>query len=120
MNDPSVSETDRPGLGKVVGRWALRPFVLGGLATGIAVASSLWGDTTAAGNGDLVTVKRGDVVNVTQATGRVVPREEVFVRSLVAGLLVELNVQAGSTVKKGQHLATIKIVADPVALSDAR
>ncbi len=106
--------------GQTARRWALRVFVLGGLGLGIAAASTLWNEPTAKGTNDLMTVTRGDVVNMTQATGRVVPREEVFVRSLVAGLLVELNIQAGSKVKKGQHLATIKIVADPVALSDAR
>jgi HlyD family secretion protein len=109
-----------PNTGQTIRRWALRAFLLGGLALAIAAASTLWGEPTAKGTNDLMSVTRGDVINVTQATGRVVPREEVFVRSLVAGLLVELNVQAGSRVRKGQHLATIKVVADPVALSEAR
>jgi HlyD family secretion protein len=67
----------------------------------------------------LLVVSTGDVVYRTQATGRIVPREEVFVRSLVAGQLVELNVRAGDRVKRGDHIATVRIVADPVTLNEA-
>ena len=60
--------------GQTARRWALRVFVLGGLGLGIAAASTLWNEPTAKGTNDLMTVTRGDVVNMTQATGRVVPR----------------------------------------------
>jgi HlyD family secretion protein len=69
---------------------------------------------------DLVEVRQGEVVHRTNATGRIVPREEVFVRSLVAGQLVELNARPGDVVKAGAHIATIRIVADPVMLGEAR
>src|SRR4051812_1703609 len=36
-------------------------------------------------------VVRGELVAQTVATGRIVPREEIFVRSLVAGVLSELT-----------------------------
>lgn len=67
-----------------------------------------------------VTVSRGDVAARTLASGRIVPREELFVRSLVAGVLAELHVRAGDRVKKGDQLALIRVVADPVILSEAR
>jgi HlyD family secretion protein len=69
---------------------------------------------------ELLTVKLGDTVFRTEATGRIVPREELFVRSLVSGQLVELRVRPGDAVKKGAHLATVRIVADPVMLGEAR
>lgn len=69
---------------------------------------------------ELVTVTRGEAVYRTESTGRIVPREEVFVRSQVAGQLVEMNAQPGDTVKKGQHIATIRVIADPVQLGEAR
>jgi HlyD family secretion protein len=100
-------------------RWGVWLFVVMTVALSVLLAVSVWGDTNAAPKSDLATVTRGEIINKTQATGRVVPREEVFVRSLVAGVLVELQVLAGQRVKKGEHLATIKVVADPVALSDA-
>jgi HlyD family secretion protein len=66
-----------------------------------------------------VTVSRGDIAARTLASGRIVPREEVFVRSLVAGVLAELHVQPGDHVKKGQQIALVRVVADPVVLSEA-
>jgi HlyD family secretion protein len=65
-------------------------------------------------------VSRADIVVRTRVTGRIVPREEVFVRSLVAGVLDEIKVRAGDVVQRGDHLATVRIVADPVMLSEAR
>ncbi|MDB4988554.1 MAG: transporter subunit, partial [Myxococcaceae bacterium] len=65
-------------------------------------------------------VTRGEIVAQTLASGRIVPREEIFVRSLVAGVLAELTARPGDLVKKGDPLAVIRIVADPVILNDAR
>ncbi|MDB4975033.1 MAG: efflux transporter, family, subunit [Myxococcaceae bacterium] len=67
-----------------------------------------------------VPVSRGEIVSKTLASGRIVPREEIFVRSLVAGVLAELTVRPGDVVHKGQQIALIRVVADPVILSDAR
>jgi HlyD family secretion protein len=69
---------------------------------------------------DTVLVSRGDIVVTTRVTGRIVPREEVFVRSLVAGVLDELKVRPGDIVRRGDHLATVRVIADPVMLSEAR
>src|ERR1700709_1156126 len=43
-------------------------------------------------------VSRGELVSQTLATGRIVPREEIFVRSLVAGVLAELTAHPGDVV----------------------
>ncbi len=66
-----------------------------------------------------VTATRGDISARTLASGRIIPREEVFVRSLVAGVLAELHVRPGDVVKKGQQIALVRVVADPVVLSEA-
>jgi HlyD family secretion protein len=64
-------------------------------------------------------VRRADIIARARVTGRIVPREEVFVRSLVSGVLDELKVRPGALVKRGDHIATVKVVADPVTLSEA-
>ncbi|MFT3921315.1 MAG: efflux RND transporter periplasmic adaptor subunit [Myxococcales bacterium] len=89
------------------------------LVGNLSAACGLW-PSQEAPRDDVLVVATGDVVYRTQATGRIVPREEVFVRSLVAGQLIELNVRPGDLVKKGEHLATVRIVADPVTLNEAR
>jgi HlyD family secretion protein len=66
------------------------------------------------------TVSRGDLTYSVEVGGRLVPREEIFVRPLVSGLLAEVRVRPGQRVTKGHHLATVRIVADPVLLAEAR
>lgn len=89
------------------------------LLAGAAVAARHW-LTASPEDPAFVTATRGDIAARTLASGRIVPREEVFVRSLVAGVLDELYVQPGDVVDKGQELALVRVVADPVQLSEAR
>jgi len=65
-------------------------------------------------------VTRKDLTYAVEVGGRLVPREEIFVRPLVSGLLSEVRVRPGERVKKGHHLATVRIVSDPVLLAEAR
>jgi HlyD family secretion protein len=90
------------------------------LCSALALGCASCDSTEGAERHDLLVVAPGDVVYGTQITGRIVPREEVFVRSLVAGQLVELKVRPGDAVTRGDHLATVRIVADPVTLEEAR
>ncbi|MET0340325.1 MAG: efflux RND transporter periplasmic adaptor subunit [Polyangiales bacterium] len=69
---------------------------------------------------ELLTVTRGEAVYRAESNGRIVPREEVFVRSQVSGQLVEMNVKAGDAVRKGEQIALIRVIADPVQLGEAR
>lgn len=64
-------------------------------------------------------VIRGDVVERATAMGRVVPRQEIHVRSSVPGILRELKVRPGDRVVAGDPVATIEVVADPVRLHEA-
>ncbi|TXK31560.1 efflux RND transporter periplasmic adaptor subunit [Pontibacter qinzhouensis] len=60
-----------------------------------------------------------DVVKKTVATGSIVPRKEVEVKSQVSGVVEELYVEAGEIVKKGQLLAKIRIVPNIVNVNNA-
>lgn len=60
-----------------------------------------------------------DIVKKTVATGSIVPRKEVQVKSQVSGIVEELHVEAGQIVKKGQLLAKIRIVPNMVSVNNA-
>ncbi|WP_242929534.1 efflux RND transporter periplasmic adaptor subunit [Pontibacter vulgaris] len=60
-----------------------------------------------------------DIVKKTVATGSIVPRKEVQVKSQVSGIIEELYVEAGQIVKKGQLLAKVKIVPNIVNVNNA-
>ncbi|GHA68612.1 efflux RND transporter periplasmic adaptor subunit [Pontibacter akesuensis] len=60
-----------------------------------------------------------EIVKKTVATGSIVPRKEVQVKSQVSGIVEELYVEAGQVVKKGQLLAKIRIVPNMVSVNNA-
>lgn len=60
------------------------------------------------------------IVLKTVATGSIVPREEVEIKSRVSGIVEELYVEPGNPVKKGQRIARIKIVPDMLSLNNAQ
>lgn len=61
-----------------------------------------------------------DLVKKTVATGAIVPRQEVEIKPRVSGVLEELYVEAGATVKKGDPIAKIQIVPDAASLNRAQ
>jgi HlyD family secretion protein len=60
-----------------------------------------------------------NIVKKTVATGSIVPRKEVQVKSQVSGTVEELYVEAGQVVKQGQLLAKVKIVPNIVSVNNA-
>jgi HlyD family secretion protein len=60
-----------------------------------------------------------DIVRKTVATGKIVPRKEIAVKSRVPGVVSELFVEAGTSVEKGQGLAKIELMPDMAFLSNA-
>lgn len=60
-----------------------------------------------------------NIIKKTVATGAIVPRKEIAVKSQVSGVVEKLYVIAGEKVKKGQLLAKIKIIPDVVAVNNA-
>ena len=60
-----------------------------------------------------------NIVKKTVATGSIIPRKEVEIKTQVSGLLEKLYVEAGAQVKAGDLIAKIKIIPDVVALNNA-
>ncbi len=60
-----------------------------------------------------------DVVKKTVATGSIIPRKEIEIKSQVSGVVEKLFVEAGEQVKTGQIIARIKIIPNVVALNNA-
>lgn len=60
-----------------------------------------------------------DVVKKTVATGALVPRAEVEIKSRVSGIVDEVFKEAGDGVEIGDLIARIRIVPDPQALDRA-
>jgi HlyD family secretion protein len=62
----------------------------------------------------------GDITKKAVANGSVKPRKEVSIKPQVSGVVEELFVQAGETVKKGQKIARIKLVPSEVNINNAQ
>ncbi len=60
-----------------------------------------------------------DIIKKTVATGSIVPKKEIALKSQVSGVVETLYVQAGEVVKEGQLIAKIKIIPNVVAVSNA-
>jgi HlyD family secretion protein len=61
-----------------------------------------------------------NIIKSTMATGSVVPRKEVQIKPKVSGIIEELYVVAGNTVRQGDLIAKIKIIPDMVNLNNAQ
>jgi len=84
-----------------------------GAVVGIAVIGSVVGFSVAHENRSKITVQTGkvakkDLVQVVTASGEVRPRRYVNVGANVSGRLIEIDVQEGDRVKKGQVLAKVE------------
>ena len=60
-----------------------------------------------------------DIVKKTVATGSIIPRKEVEMKSQVSGVVEKLYVEAGEQVKIGDLVAKIRIIPNVVALNNA-
>jgi HlyD family secretion protein len=61
-----------------------------------------------------------DIMKKTTATGSIVPRKEIDIKSQVSGVVETLYVEPGAIVKNGQLLAKIRIIPNMVELNDAQ
>ncbi|MCA9571869.1 MAG: efflux RND transporter periplasmic adaptor subunit, partial [Myxococcales bacterium] len=69
---------------------------------------------------DTVAVANRDVVLKTVATGAIVPRVEVDIKSRVSGVVSELLVEPGDTVGRGDLIARIQVIPDASSLTSAQ
>ncbi|MCF8372777.1 MAG: efflux RND transporter periplasmic adaptor subunit [Bacteroidales bacterium] len=60
-----------------------------------------------------------DIVKKTVATGKIVPRKEIEIKSQVSGIIDKLFVEPGDKVEKGDLIARVKIIPDMVNLNNA-
>jgi HlyD family secretion protein len=60
-----------------------------------------------------------DIVKKTVATGSVIPRKEVAVKPQVSGIVESIRVEPGQSVRRGDLLATIRVVPNTAALAAA-
>ena len=61
----------------------------------------------------------GDIISKTIATGLIVPRKEIEIKSQVSGIVEKLFVEAGDSVDKGALLAKIQIIPNMERLNAA-
>lgn len=61
-----------------------------------------------------------DIIKKTIATGSIVPRKEVALKSQVSGVVDQLYLEEGAEVQVGDLIARIKIIPNVVALNNAQ
>jgi HlyD family secretion protein len=67
----------------------------------------------------MVAVK-GDVILKSVATGAVEPRKEIEIKPVVSGIIKEIYVEAGDTVREGDLIAKVKVIPDMLSLSNGQ
>ncbi len=60
-----------------------------------------------------------DIVRKTVATGKIVPRKEIAIKSRVPGVIAEVYVEAGQQIEKGEKIARIELLPDLQFLNSA-
>jgi len=60
-----------------------------------------------------------NIENKTVATGSIVPRKEIEIKSQISGIVQEIYVTAGHIVKKGDLIAKVKIIPEMISLNNA-
>lgn len=61
-----------------------------------------------------------DIVNKTVAIGKIIPRQEINLKSQVSGVVEELYVQAGASVEQGDLIAKIRLIPNMEHLNQAK
>ncbi|MBT0607698.1 efflux RND transporter periplasmic adaptor subunit [Aequorivita echinoideorum] len=62
----------------------------------------------------------GTIVKKTVATGSIVPKEEVLIKPNISGIIDEIFVEAGQTIKAGDLIAKVKVVPNVSSLNNAQ
>ncbi|HEV7232347.1 MAG TPA: efflux RND transporter periplasmic adaptor subunit [Bacteroidia bacterium] len=60
-----------------------------------------------------------DIIQKTVATGSILPRKEIFMKSQVSGIIEKVYVLAGQNIRQGDVIAKIKIIPNMVNLNSA-
>ena len=62
----------------------------------------------------------GSIIKKTVATGSIVPREEIFIKPNISGIIDEIFVEAGDFIKAGDLIAKVKVVPNISSLNSAK
>ena len=68
---------------------------------------------------ETTTAFTADIVKKTVATGSIVPRNEVAIKSRVSGVVADLFVEPGERVTQGDRIASIQVIPDEQTLTSA-
>ncbi|MFA6401381.1 MAG: efflux RND transporter periplasmic adaptor subunit [Salinivirgaceae bacterium] len=60
-----------------------------------------------------------NIVKKTIATGSVLPRKEIQIKPQISGIVQEIYLEAGNSIKEGQVIAKIKVIPDMISLNSA-
>jgi HlyD family secretion protein len=60
-----------------------------------------------------------NIVKKTVATGSIVPRKEIDIKPQISGILEEIFVESGDTVKKNDLIARIRVIPNMISLNNA-
>lgn len=68
---------------------------------------------------EIESVSEGDIENVSVATGKVSPRNEILIKPQISGIISEIFKEAGDFVKEGEIIATVKVIPEMAAMNSA-
>jgi len=63
---------------------------------------------------------KATIINKAVATGKVIPLEEILVKPQISGIISKIYLEEGAKVKKGDLIATVRVVPNIQALNNAR
>ncbi len=68
---------------------------------------------------DILHTQTTDLAQITVATGKIEPRDEVQIKPQISGIISEVYKEAGETVKKGEIIAKVKVIPELGSLNSA-
>lgn len=69
---------------------------------------------------DTVRPKRATLERSTILTGKIEPRDEIYIKPQISGIIAEIMVEAGDMVNEGDVIARIKVIPEASSLSSAQ
>ncbi|RGM93017.1 efflux RND transporter periplasmic adaptor subunit [Phocaeicola plebeius] len=68
---------------------------------------------------DILHPQTTDLAQITVATGKIEPRDEVQIKPQISGIISEVYKEAGETVEKGEIIAKVKVIPELGSLNSA-
>ena len=68
---------------------------------------------------EVLSVKKGSIENISVATGKVEPRDEILIKPQISGIISELKKEEGDKVRAGDVIAVVKVIPEMASLNSA-